>query len=187
MSSTLRQPNLYEQLEALPETVVGEILEGRLYVQPRPAPKHLNAATELTGILRPNFGSRGSHPGGWQILAEPEIHFLRKVEVDVPDLAGWRRERLPMLPETAFFEVRPDWVCEVLSPRTRRIDREIKMPVYARYGVPYAWLVDPDARTLEAYELDGGCWGLNGRFADDQTVTAAPFETLSFKLDRLWA
>jgi Uma2 family endonuclease len=97
-------------------------------------------------------------PGGWRILVEPEIHFVRDREVCVSDLAGWRRERLAELPRDQRFDVVPDWVCEILSPSTESKDREIKMPIYARYGVPFAWLIDPLKRKVEAFLLSDGDW-----------------------------
>lgn len=186
MSSALPQPSLYAQLEALPENCVGEILDGRLYTQPRPAPPHLQAATRLGSILDATFGNKYGTRGGWRILAEPEIHFLRKIEVDVPDVAAWRLARMPRLPRTAFIEIVPDWVCEVLSPNTAGKDRSIKMPIYARFGVPFAWLIDPDARTLEAFALTDGAWTPVGRFGGTETVAAQPFDASAFPLDWLW-
>ena len=112
---------------------------------------------------------------------------MRDLEVAVPDLAGWKRERMASLPETAYFELAPDWVCEVLSPSTASKDREIKMPLYARYGVSYAWLVDPEARTLEAFELQDGAWAEIGRFAKDDRVAVAPFAAITLELADLWA
>jgi Uma2 family endonuclease len=124
--------------------------------------------------------SRGRRP-------EPEIHFVRDIEVAVPDLAGWKRERMASLPETAYFEIAPDWVCEILSPSTASKDREIKMPLYARYGVSHAWLVDPEARTLEAFELQGRSWTESGRYAADDRVAVAPFDAITLDLADLWA
>ena len=113
-------------------------------------------------------------------------HFIRDVEVAVPDLAGWRRERMPALPEDHRFEIVPDWVCEILSPSTARKDRALKLPLYARFGVAHAWLVDPAARTLEALELREGLWSLVGVFKDEDTVAAPPFAAVPFGLAVLW-
>jgi Uma2 family endonuclease len=124
-------------------------------------------------------------PGGWWIFVEPEVHFVRDREVVVPDLAGWKRQRMPNPPDDQRFEVAPDWVCEILSPSTESKDRKIKMPLYARYGVPFAWLVDPMARTLEAYELEAEDWREIGRFSDAGQVAIAPFEMVTFDLDGL--
>ncbi len=126
-------------------------------------------------------------PGGWWIFIEPEVHFVRDVEVIVPDLAGWRRERMPYLPEDHRFKVVPDWICEILSPSTASKDREVKMPLYVRYGVQYAWLIDPVKRTLEACRLETGAWIEVGCFADTDQVAVPPFEAVSLDLKALWA
>ena len=125
-------------------------------------------------------------PGGWWILPEPELHFVRDVEVVVPDLAGWRRERMPAVPEDHRFEVAPDWVCEILSPNTAKKDRAIKLPLYARRGVAHAWLVDPQARTLEGFELREGSWLLLDAYKDDDPICLAPFAAVTFSLAELW-
>jgi len=125
-------------------------------------------------------------PGGWWILDEPELH--PAADVIVPDIAGWRRERMPSLPNTAWFAQAPDWVCEILSPSTANTDRAIKMPIYAREGVKHLWLVDPDARTHENYRLqDGGRWLLLATLKDDDPVTQPPFDAITFPLNTLWA
>ena len=182
-----RQPTLYEQLEALPEGLTGEILNGQLYAQPRPSGAHGVTATSLADELVSPFQKGRGGPGGWWIVAEPELHFIRDVEVDVPDLAGWRRARLPRIPQDHRFTVAPDWVCEVLSPSTESRDREVKMPIYARFGVTYAWLIDPRAHTLEAYVLEGGAWRELGRFAGGTLVSLPPFEAVTIRLEDLWA
>ena len=181
------RPSLYEQLEALPEGLTGEILDGQLYTQPRPAWPHAVTASGLTYELIGPFQRGRGGPGGWWIIDEPELHFIRDAEVDVPDLAGWRRERMLNQPPVHRIEVVPDWVCEVLSPSTESKDRKIKMPIYAKFGVPYAWLVDPTAHTLEAYALDGGVWREIGRFAGAAPVSVAPFDAVTINLGDLWA
>lgn len=182
-------PSLYEQLEALPEGTTGEILNGELHSHPRPAARHIGAATRLDRIIARHFDfdDDGEGPGGWWIFPEPELHFIHNTEVDVPDLAGWRRERMPRWPEGHRFTVVPDWVCEVLSKSTADTDRKVKMPIYARFGVAYAWLIDPQTRTLEAYALDGGVWRELGRFAGTTRVSVAPFDAVSINLGTLWA
>ena len=176
----------YEQLLALPENQVGEVIGGQLYTQPRPAGPH--AMAEAAIVLRIGapfrFGEGG--PGGWWILPEPEIHFIRDTEVAVPDLAGWRRERMPTIPRDHRFEVVPDWVCEILSPSTQQKDRVLKLPLYARYGVAYAWLVDPLARTLEVFELNEGRWILLSAIREDEPVCFPPFTAVTFSLADLW-
>ena len=181
------RPSLYEQLEALPEGLTGEILDGQLYTQPRPAWPHVVAASGLGYELIGPFQRGRGGPGGWWIVDEPELHFIRDAEVDVPDLAGWRRERMINHPPVHRIEVVPDWICEVLSPSTESKDRKVKMPIYAKFGVPYAWLVDPVAHTLEAYALDGSVWREIGRFAGGALVSVAPFAAVTINLDDLWA
>ena len=119
-------------------------------------------------------------------MVEPEVHFVRDTEVVVPDLAGWRRQRMPELPEDHRFEVVPDWMCEILSPATRSIDREIKMPCYARFGVPFLWLIDPEARSLEAYVLEQQAWQSLGQFEGDTEVVVEPFDVVPLPLGDLW-
>lgn len=175
----------YEDILALPENLVGEIIHGTLHTHPRPAPKHAVAHSTMGFQLGgPYHGGIGG-PGGWWILDEPELHLGD--DILVPDLAGWRRERMPELPDTAWFELAPDWVCEILSPSTARTDRVLKMPLYAREGVKHLWLVDPDLRTLEVYQLDGGHWVLLQTLKDDDPVRQPPFDATEFPLDSLWA
>ncbi|MEJ2388537.1 MAG: Uma2 family endonuclease [Chromatiaceae bacterium] len=180
------QPTLYDLLESLPEGLTGEILDGQLHTMPRPSAPHGRASAMLSdGIFGPYDRGRGG-PGGWWIFVEPEVHFIRDREVAVPDLAGWKRQRMPDPPQDQRFEVVPDWVCEIVSPSTESKDRRIKMPLYARYAVPFAWLVDPIARTLEAYTLEAGNWREIGRFSTADQVTIAPFEAVTLDLDGLW-
>jgi len=181
---TRNRPGTYADIEALPAHMVGQILHGALHVHPRPTPRHARAATAVTGELWNPFGRGRGGPGGWLLLDEPELHL--GPHVVVPDIAGWRRERLPRLPDTAFIETRPDWVCEVLSPSTVRIDRTDKLTIYAAFGVSHAWYVDPDARTLEVLELTGDRWTLAATFKDADAVAAPPFAVHTFALDVLW-
>ena len=180
------RPTLYEQLEALPEGLTGEILNGQLYASPRPSGPHGFAASSLGYDLIGPFQRGRGGPGGWWIIDEPELHFIRNAEVDVPDLAGWRRERMPFIPQDHRYPVVPDWVCEVISKSTAGTDREIKMPIYAEFGVAYAWLIDPRARTLEAYALKAGVWSEIGRFAGSDPVSVAPFDAVTLHLDDWW-
>lgn len=176
----------YEQLLALPENQVGEVIGGQLHTQPRPAGPHAVAESAINFRIGGPFRFGEGGPGGWWILVEPEIHFVRDTEVVVPDLAGWRRERMPTVPRDHRFTVVPDWVCEILSPSTAQKDRTLKLPLYARYGVAHAWLVDPLARTLEAFELRDGRWVLLGAIGDDAPVCFPPFAAVSFSLADLW-
>ena len=158
MAETAEKLATYDDLLKVPEHLVAEIIQGQLYATPRPAPKHALAASSMGGNLFGLYHQGSGGPGGWWILDEPELHL--NAHVLVPDLAGWRRERMPHLPDTAWFELAPDWVCEILSSSTARMDRVQKMPVYAEQGVRYLWLVDPDLKPLEAYELQDGHWML---------------------------
>jgi Uma2 family endonuclease len=180
------KPTLYQQLEALPEGLTGEILNGQLHTQPRPTGPHAHAATGLAIDIGSAYERGRGGPGGWWIIVEPEVHFVRDTEVAVPDLAGWRRERMPRIPQGHRFEVVPDWVCEILSPSTASKDREIKMPLYARYDVAYLWLVDPQRRALEAYALKQGQWQQITTASDDQVIAVPPFEALQLELGMLW-
>lgn len=187
MMKTSSPDELYAQLEALPEHLTGEIINGRLYAQPRPTGPHALASSSLDGELYNPYRKGRGGPGGWWILVEPEVHFIRDTEVLVPDLAGWRRQRMPRLPRDHRFEVVPDWVCEILSPSTAKTDRVVKMPVYARHGVLYLWLVDPFAHTLEAFALRDGCWTVIGLFQERDRVTVEPFAEIALELGELWA
>ena len=186
MSATAQKFATYEDLFDLPEHIVGEIIHGQLITHPRPAPKHALASSSLGGeLVGPFQKGRSGGPGGWWILDEPELHL--GPQILVPDLAGWRRERLPVIPETAYFTLPPDWICEVLSPGTARVDRADKMPLYAEYGVPFLWLIDPAPRTLEVFLLSEGRWMLEHVYKDDDEVRAAPFDAISFPLADLWS
>jgi Uma2 family endonuclease len=185
MGDPAKRRAIYDDLLAVPENLIGEIINGVLHTQPRPASPHARAATRLSGALDGPFDRGKGGPGGWLPLYEPELHLHG--DVLVPDLAGWRRERMPEMPEAAAFELPPDWVCEILSPSTGATDRAEKMPIYARERVPFAWLVDPALRTLEAYGLEAGRWSQLGVWRDDAHVRAAPFESYELELASLWA
>jgi Uma2 family endonuclease len=173
----------YEDVLNAPENKVAEILDGELFLSPRPAPRHSVACSEINGALVP-FGEGHDGPGGWRILFEPELHFGDHVLV--PDLGGWRRERMPAIPDTAFFSVAPDWVCEVLSPSTERIDRGRKLRIYAGAGVGHAWLVNPVERTLEVLRLRDGTWTIVAVCTGSDIVRVEPFDAIELPLRRLW-
>lgn len=184
MLRTKARPATYADIEALPANMVGEIVHGVLHAHPRPSPRHVRASSALGAELSGPFDFGRGGPGGWLILDEPELHL--GPHVLVPDIAGWRRERLPRLPDTAYFETPPDWVCEVLSPSTAGLDRTDKLAVYAAFGVQHCWLVDPLARTLEVLSLQGAKWLIAATFKDADDVATPPFEALTFALDVLW-
>jgi Uma2 family endonuclease len=178
------RPATYEDLVALPDNLVAEIVDGELHASPRPAPRHAVAYARTTGLLGSAFDSGRGGPGGWWILAEPELHL--GPDVLVPDLAGWRRTRMPHVPETAYFPLAPDWVCEILSPSTASLDRAKKLGIYAREGIGHAWLMDPIARTLEVLRLESGRWIILETRAGTDTVRAEPFDAIEFSLGEFW-
>jgi Uma2 family endonuclease len=179
----LGRPATYDDLIAVPDVLVAEIVDGELWTSPRPAPRHATVHTELVTAVNAALGGRRG-PGCWRILIEPELHL--EAQVLVPDIAGWRRERLPALPATAYFTLPPDWVCEVLSPSTAALDRVKKLRIYAEHGVAHAWLVDPIVRTVEILRLHEGRWILLDTHAGRATVRAEPFETFELELELLW-
>ncbi len=174
----------YDDLVRLPENVVAEIVDGELHASPRSTPRHATAGAAVTTILAGPLDLYRPGPGGWRILYEPELHFGH--DVLVPDVAGWRRERMPRLPDVAFFTLAPDWVCEILSPSTAALDRERKLAIYAREGVPDAWLIDPIGRTLEALHLESGRWSVLATYLGDDAVRADPFTGVEFRLSMVW-
>ena len=184
--------NLWEELCDLPENVVGEIFNDELVASPRPAPKHAVTSSSLGGKLLEPFQFGNGGPGGWLIIDEPELHFEKpiqkkeKTNVIVPDLAGWKKDRLPKLPETAYFELSPDWVCEVLSPSTARYDRVSKMRIYAINEIPYYWVIDPIGRTLEVFVLQDETYRMKISFTGSNKVLAPPFEAIELDLGALW-
>ncbi len=184
VSAPGRKPATYADVLAAPAHVVAEVLDGELVLSPRPAPRHALAATALGGLLHGAFHAGRGGPGGWLILIEPELHLGG--DVVVPDVAGWRRARMPRLPAEAYFSTAPDWACEVMSPATRKIDRRRKLPMYARHGVGHAWLVDPLERSLEVMSLLRERWLLAGLASDDERVRAEPFDALELELALLW-
>ena len=176
----------YADIEALPPYVVGEIFFGVLHVTPRPALSHSAVASSLGRELGGPFDRGQGGPGGWTILFEPELHLGSDPDVVVPDWAGWKRERMPYVPDEPFTKLAPDWVCEILSASTEVVDRRDKMTIYARERVAHAWLVDPALRTLEVFRLDGETWRMVKVWANDTKVRAEPFEAVELDLARLW-
>jgi Uma2 family endonuclease len=184
MAKPAQRSATYEDLLKVPEHLVAEILFGTLVTHPRPAPPHAVAGSALGSVLGGPFQLGRGGPGGWIFMDEPELHL--GAHVVVPDLAAWRRERLPTLPDTAWIDIAPNWVCEVLSPSTERYDRGEKRQIYAEAGVRHVWHIDPVLRILEVFELRDGKWLLLGTFSDDAQVAAAPFAEAAFSLGLLW-
>ncbi|MGH9457478.1 MAG: Uma2 family endonuclease [Thermoanaerobaculia bacterium] len=184
MSPRGRRGATYDDVAAAPPDKIAETVEGDLYLSPRPAPRHANAAASLTADLHDAFqrGRRG--PGGWWILFEPELHLGD--DVLVPDIAGWRRERLAELPETAWFELPPDWLCEVISPSTEILDRDRKLPAYAAAGVAHVWIVDAARRTLEILRREGSTLRLVTTYRGAALISEPPFDAVTIELGALW-
>jgi Uma2 family endonuclease len=179
------RPASRADLDALPPTWRGEIIDGELYAFPRPAPAHANVETSVGAELHGPFQRGRGGPGGWWILLEPGIQLARAPEI-APDIAGWRRQRLPHLPRQGPIALVPDWVCEVLSPSTRSYDMIVKRPFYAEAGVRHLWYIDPEARTLTVSRLEGGRWLELGVHGGEQIVRAEPFEAIERALQPLW-
>jgi Uma2 family endonuclease len=186
MKPTGKKPASYEDILALPDNVVGEIADDELFVSPRPRFGHAYAASVLGGELMGPFQRGRGGPGGWWIFHEVELHFGK--DVLVPDLSGWRRERMPKPPPAAecFTTLAPDWVCEVISPSTVRLDYERKLPIYAREQVSWVWLVHPALRNLEVFHLQQGHWTLAHALSGDAVAFIQPFEAIQLELGALW-
>jgi len=181
----LDRPATYEDLVKLPDNLVAEIIGGELHASPRPAPPHARAGSTLGVVLGGPFDFGRGGPGGWWLFDEPELHL--GADVLVPDLAGWKRERMPHQPDTAYFALAPDWVCEILSPSTAKVDRVRKLAIYAREAVAHAWLIDPVLQTLEVLRLDSGRWVILGTHAGNDVVRAEPFAEIDLELALLWS
>jgi Uma2 family endonuclease len=187
MPTTAKKKATYEDLYNIPENMIGEIIDGELFLSPRPSPKHSRAASRLQQTIGGPYDlGQGGGPGGWTILFEPELRLGKDVPL-VPDLAGWKRERLPELPEENWISVSPDWICEVLSPSTVRVDRVKKMPKYAQAGVPFLWMIDPANKALDVFKLESGKWVLASSYVEDDKVHAEPFQEMELELALLWA
>jgi Uma2 family endonuclease len=190
-STERNAPSVEAAFQAAPEEMVAEILDGELYLSPRPARPHANVASNLGGLLMAPFKFGRGGPGGWVIIDEPELHLGPRPDKLVPDLAGWRRERLPDAvggdEAPAHYDLAPDWACEILSERTRSRDKGQKMRIYAREGVRHVWQVDPLAHTLDIFRLEGPHWLLVDSVGGEQRVRAEPFEAIELELALLWS
>ncbi|MDI1447353.1 Uma2 family endonuclease [Polyangium sp. 6x1] len=178
-------PEVEAAYEAASELEVAEILDGELHLFPRPRATHARAASRLGRVLGPYDDDTG--PSGWILLDEPELHLGPRPDKMVPDLAGWRRERMPEMPDVAAFTLPPDWVCEILSDRTEAIDRSKKMRIYRREGVKHCWLINPVQQTLELYRLTNGQWLHVETYEGDMRLRVEPFESVEIDMSALWA
>jgi len=188
MSTTkpsMKPPTLAD-LDALPPGIVGEIIEGVLYTMTKPRARHQRTGLEIgSGLLGP-FDHGRNGPGGWWIIAAPGIELPNNTKELSPDVAGWRREKMPVLPNVAAFTQAPDWACEVVSPATAGADRVRKMRIYARESVGHLWLVDPLAKTLEAYRLQDAHWVVASTHTGSERVRAEPFAAVELEIARWW-
>jgi Uma2 family endonuclease len=184
MAGPAKKNATYADIEAAPEHLVAEIIDGELLTHPRPSPRHGSAANALGYELTGPFQKGSGGPGGWVFFVEPEIKLGR--DILVPDIAGWRRERLTGYPELNYFEIAPDWLCEVLSASTEKRDRTLKSRVYAVAGIPHFWLIDPRLQIMEAFENAAARWIKLGAWNSADVVRAAPFDAISFSLASLW-
>jgi len=185
MVAPVRRRATYADVLAAPRHLVAEVIAGELRLSPRPAGPHALVASVLGLELGPPFHRGRGGPGGWILLDEPELHLA--AEIVVPELAGWRRERLPAVTDAPYFELAPDWLCEVLSPSTEKTDRAEKLAIYAAAGVGHAWLINPRARTLEVLRRQGTQWLTVAVHKDDDRVRAEPFDAIELDLAVLWA
>jgi len=175
----------YADVLAAPAHMVAELVRGALSLMPRPRPLHAHTGSRLGMRLGGFDGDGEDGPGGWVVLDQPELHL--GADIVVPDLAGWRRARMPEIPtELAYFVLAPDWACEVLSPSTARLDRGAKTEIYAEHGVSHLWLLDPEVQTLEVLRLDGPTYRLIKTFAGDTRPRAEPFDAIELALASLW-
>jgi Uma2 family endonuclease len=185
MAEHPKRPATYADIEAAPEHLVAEIIFGELMTHPRPSPRHGGTASALNARLGAHFqfGDEGG-ADGWIFIIEPEIKFGG--DIPVPGIAGWRRERLTDYPKRNYFEVRPDWICEVLPGSTEKRDRILKMRIYGEAGVPHMWLIDPRLQILEAFENKGGLWTKIGDWNSDDRANIPPFHPVILLLADLW-
>jgi Uma2 family endonuclease len=187
MSTTkpsMKPPTLAD-LDALPPGIIGEIIEGVLYTMTKPRMRHQHTALGIGADLRSPFGLGRGGPGGWWIVTEPGIELPNTPEIS-PDVAGWRRERMPEMPGDEPIRIVPDWVCEILSKNTRRHDQLVKMPYYARVGVAYAWVVDLEARVLIAHRLESGAWRVIGTYGEETEARIEPFDVVPLNVADWW-
>lgn len=182
----MAEPKLWtwEDIVHLPEHAQPEIVAGRPYYRAVPRILHGRVVQKLAARLDPADAS--ALKGGWWIAVEPAVR-LSTHGIVGPDLAGWRKERLAQLPDDWPLELRPDWVCEVLSPGNAWYDRGPKAQAYAEAQIPWYWLADPQQRTLEVLELHGGHWRLRGCYHGDDCLALPPFDDIEVAVDGLFA
>lgn len=184
MTRTLERPATYEDLLKVPDHLIAEIVDGELIVSPRPGRPHARAYSALASRLADAFDHGRSGPGGWWIIFEPELHL--GPDVFIPDIAGWRRDRVPEYPDAGGCEIAPDWACEIISPGSARIDRVRKLPLYAHYGITYTWIVDPNEKVIEVYRLEGSRYSHAAAYEGEEPARIEPFDAVELPLKSLW-
>jgi Uma2 family endonuclease len=183
MLQPLKTSATYEDLCAVDELLIAELIDGDLYASGRPPIRYVHTASVLLWRIGSAVDSGRESPGAWFVLSKPEIH-LRDDSI-VPDIAAWRSERLPQkIPD--YFDFAPDWLCEVLAPNTEALDRTKKLTVYAREGVGHVWLVNPAIQTLEVLRLESQRWSLIAAHEGGARVRAEPFVDFELQLAGLW-
>jgi Uma2 family endonuclease len=187
MAAPARRFATYADLLALPDDVRAEVLAGQVVTAPAPLPRHSKAQRAMGRFVGGPFDDDDGHggPGGWWIFVEVDVQ-LGTHDVVRPDLAGWRRVRLPRPGNQRPITTPPDWVCEILSKSTAARDRGIKRELYARSGIPHYWLIDVEARVLEAFELREGRWLLSGTYDDSALARIEPFAAIELPVGRLF-
>lgn len=187
MTAIARRHATYEDLVRVPANLIAQLIHGVLHTHPRPTLRHAATSSHLGVLLGAPFRFGNGGPGGWILYDEPELHLGPRPDILVPDLAGWRRERLAdERPDAPWTAIAPDWICEVLSPSTEALDRAEKMDIYLRERVAHVWLIDPQIRTLEVYRHGGAHWHRLAVHHDDARVRAEPFDAIDLPLGVLW-
>lgn len=197
MAARIKEHAAYEDLLRAPENMVAELVDGELYTWPRPRGTHGRAAMNIATAINIRYGQGSGGIGGWWIIGEPELHFpadravrdrgrARGKQIVVPDIGGWRVTRMPLPPSSHVFDVVPDWVCEIISPSTKRFDWGKKLALYASNGVPWAWYVDVDDRQLHVMQLVNGEWVIKHIYAGNDVVRAEPFPDAEIDLEWVW-
>ncbi len=184
MAEPAKRNATYADIEALPEHVIGEILYGTLVTQPSPSMPHGAAQSALSGELSRPFQKGKGGPGGWVFVTVPELHISGHVLV--PDIGGWKRERMPAVPKTAHVNIAPDWICEILSESTEKYDRGLKRDIYREIGVQHLWLLDPGFKYLECFQCVANKWLLDGTYSGGEPVRVPPFDAIEISLNELW-
>jgi Uma2 family endonuclease len=186
MAEAARRLATWEDLLATPDDGrTYEVLSGEIEGVPRPLPRHGRSQAQLCARLSGPFDPGDERPGSWWLIIEPDVR-LSPHDIVSPDLAGWRRERLPVFPETRPIDLAPDWVCEVVCPSDGGRDRVRKADLYLRSNVAFYWILDPAERTLEAFAAREGAWLRPGAWSDGDSPRIPPFESIEIDVGGLF-